>query len=155
TYYVRWLALGGCSPSACASVTVSPNSNPTVTQQPTSQVGCVGQSTSFSVAVTSNPPPFSYRWRKDLVNLNDGGNISGAQTPTLTINPVAVADAGGYDCIISANCGQIGSNQVSLWTSAPNFLSQPSSQTMCVGQELSLFALAAGNQQVSYQWRRN
>jgi hypothetical protein len=39
-----------------------------------------------------------YQWRKDGLNLANGGAVSGANTPTLTISPASLADAGSYDC---------------------------------------------------------
>ena len=38
-------------------------------------------------------------------NLSNSGTISGALTDTLTISPVALTDAGTYDCIVSNACG--------------------------------------------------
>ncbi|RNC82308.1 MAG: hypothetical protein ED559_11155 [Phycisphaera sp.] len=46
----------------------------------------------------------SYQWYKDNVALTDGGAITGAQTPTLTINPTDALTGGGYRCEITDTC---------------------------------------------------
>jgi hypothetical protein len=56
----------------------------------------------------------SYQWRKGGVPLSDGGPISGAATPTLTINPVSFADVGSYDVVVTDDCGSVTSNTASL-----------------------------------------
>lgn len=80
--------------SPCASISIS--------SQPTSQTACSGSSAIFSVSTTGTVG--SYQWRKDGINLSDGGNISGATTATLTINPALAADAGSYEVLISGPC---------------------------------------------------
>ena len=58
---------------------------------------------------------FTYQWRRDGVNLVNGGAISGAATATLTINPVALADCGAaFDCIIGNACGSVTSHPAGL-----------------------------------------
>src|SRR6185437_13867643 len=54
-----------------------------------------GNAASFSVIATGCTP-MGYQWRKNGVNLVNGGNISGANSPNLAINPVTMADAGTY-----------------------------------------------------------
>jgi hypothetical protein len=44
----------------------------------------------------------------------DGGRVSGAATPTLTIAPTAVSDAGWYACVASNACGSLVSTAASL-----------------------------------------
>lgn len=83
---------------------------PTITQQPVSQAAPLGETVGFGVAA-SGAGTLSYRWRKDDVDLFDGGSVSGATTPTLTINPIAANSAGRYDCIVKLDgCGLVVSN---------------------------------------------
>ncbi len=46
-------------------------------------------------------------WLKDGVPLTNGGRISGAETPTLTINPPTASDAGSYRAQVSNDCGNM------------------------------------------------
>jgi hypothetical protein len=48
--------------------------------------------------------PLAYQWRRDHAPLTDGGNISGASTSTLNINPAGTGDSGNYDAIVSNQC---------------------------------------------------
>jgi hypothetical protein len=63
---------------------------------------CSGSSASFTVSTIGDVS--SYQWRKDGLNLSDGGNINGAATATLSINPAVAADAASYDCVVSGSC---------------------------------------------------
>jgi len=68
----------------------------------------------FSVAATGTG--LAYQWRRGSLNLTNGGNISGANTATLTINPVNLTDAASnYNVVVtgSFNPGII-SNNVTL-----------------------------------------
>ena len=86
---------------------------PSITQPPTPQTAYVGQSTGFAVTATGFGA-LSYQWRKDGVDLSDGGNLSGAATAALTINPVGFADAGNYDAVVTSACGTVTSTAAAL-----------------------------------------
>lgn len=71
-----------------------------ISTEPADQAACAGSSVSFSV--TASGTALTYQWRKGTLNLVNGGNISGAATSTLTINPANLSDAGtNYNVIIS------------------------------------------------------
>ncbi|MFA6404142.1 MAG: ice-binding family protein, partial [Salinivirgaceae bacterium] len=95
---------GSCTPpvtSANASLTV--NSAPAITTQSTNQIECAGSPASFSVVATGTS--LTYQWRKGLVNLTNGGNVTGATTATLTLDPVALVDAAvDYNVVITGTC---------------------------------------------------
>ena len=81
--------------------------------QPIDQTRPAGLSVTFSVSATGTAP-LSYQWRKDLGVLSDAGSISGTSTPSLTISPLIVADAGSYDCVVTNACGSVNSVAASL-----------------------------------------
>ncbi len=83
-----------CPPSCTAPVVTDPHDSG----------ACPGSSVSFSVTATGTPT-ITYHWRKNTVPLTDGGNISGATTATLTINPATAADDGTYDVVATNDCG--------------------------------------------------
>lgn len=52
-------------------------------------------------ATASGPGTITYQWQKNGANLTDGGNISGATTPTLTLTDVSAADGASYKAVAS------------------------------------------------------
>ena len=67
------------------------NGVPTITTAPTNKTVCSGNSTGFTVTATGTG--LTYQWRKGNTNLTNTGNISGATSSSLTINPATSADA--------------------------------------------------------------
>ncbi len=55
-----------------------------------------GDTAVLSVEVAGTTGMVSYEWFKQSTPLADGGTISGAATPELTISPVALSDSGNY-----------------------------------------------------------
>jgi hypothetical protein len=109
------VATNGCAggPTTSAPATLTVNAVATIDSNPSNQQGKVGDSRSFTVAA-SGSGPISYQWRKDGDNLNNGGAISGADSATLTIDPLAIADAGSYDVIVTNTCGDVPSGAATL-----------------------------------------
>lgn len=127
---------------------------PNIIIPPNTQTVCVGDSVSFIVSATG--VGLSYQWRKGNVNMVDGGNISGATTDTLTINPVSLADAGNnYNVIIYGTYSPNDtSSNVSLIIAAPPLITaDPLDQGACIGDSVS-FQVAATGAGLTYQWRR-
>jgi hypothetical protein len=60
---------------------------------------CIGSSVTFSV--TASGTSLTYHWRKGGAPLSNGGNISGANTASLIIDPIGTGDAGSYDVVVS------------------------------------------------------
>jgi hypothetical protein len=79
---------------------------PVITSQPQSQTASPGDSATFSVVASGGS--LGYQWRKN------GSNLSGATAYTLTINPVAAANAGTYTCVVTNSCGSVTSNEATL-----------------------------------------
>ncbi|MFZ4708191.1 MAG: T9SS type A sorting domain-containing protein, partial [Bacteroidales bacterium] len=90
---------GICSPSVTSN-----NASLTVTPAPiVCTTVCAGNAVSFSVPVLT--PGLTYQWRKGTVNLVNGDNIFGANSPVLTINPVNITDASqNYNVLTTGSC---------------------------------------------------
>lgn len=58
--------------------------------------------------------PLVYQWRKDGMDLRDGGPITGAQTPNLTIQDLKPQDAGSYQVTVSNALGIVVSKPAAL-----------------------------------------
>lgn len=88
-----------------------------ITQQPASRIVCGQETVLFSVTANGEGA-VSYQWRKDGVDLADGGRISGATTATLTVSDAQIADAGSYQCVVTAGCGSATSSAATLTVQA-------------------------------------
>lgn len=145
---------GICSPNDTSIyVELSVNTSPVIITEPVDQIVCAGSSVSFDVTVVGTG--LSYQWRKGTVNLSNGGSISGANSNTLTINPVNILDtAANYNVVVSGTCtpNDTSINVVLLVNSTSAITTQPSSVTACFGTLVS-FVVAATGTGVSYQWR--
>ncbi|HOZ76948.1 MAG TPA: proprotein convertase P-domain-containing protein [Ferruginibacter sp.] len=139
------------------STTVTVNDDVIITAQPViTQTACSGNSVSITVAATGTG--LTYQWRKGVTPLVDGGNISGANSAILVLNPVATGDAAAdYNVVVSgtAPCAAVTSdNSALLVNEAVNITTQPITQTQCSGNSVSFTVTATGSG-LAYQWRRN
>ncbi|HEY3370614.1 MAG TPA: T9SS type A sorting domain-containing protein, partial [Prolixibacteraceae bacterium] len=140
---------------ACATVETSNNVSLEVNAAPSiSTSACVGSSASFSATATGEG--LTYQWRKGTVNLTDGGNITGSNSPTLTINPVSATDASSnYNVLITGTCSTEGAslNIGLIVNTAMNITAQPTNQVACVGTA-AIFTVGATGTGLSYQWKK-
>ena len=103
---------GLCSNATSAAALLAVDDNVVITAQPVAFTACEGLPATFSVTATGTN--LTYRWRKDGINLTDGGDISGATTATLSIATIATSDEGLYDVVITGTCSTATSNGVLL-----------------------------------------
>jgi uncharacterized repeat protein (TIGR03803 family) len=111
-YFVTVSNAAGSATSDYAFLTLVPW-RPVITQQPASQSVLPGAPARFTVAAVGTHP-FSYRWRRDGLNLSDGPNISGAGTSSLTLSNVTSAVAGTYSVVVSNTLGTAASTGAAL-----------------------------------------
>lgn len=93
---------------------------PFIDVHPQAQPLTPGSMVSLMVAAVGHGT-LAYQWKHNGDDMADGpapggGTISGANTPTLTINPVGAADAGAYTCAVSNACGAATSNTAYVGT---------------------------------------
>jgi hypothetical protein len=132
----------------------SKDSAPVIVVQPASQSVYLGQSVTFSVGITSGGILPGYQWRKD------GGPIAGATGATLTIGSALSANAGSYTVVVTNGAGSSTSNAAILTVStdippAPIVATQPSSQNVNLGANVTFNVTASGATPLSYQWRKD
>ncbi len=126
---------------------------PDIAIQPTNQTANAGSAVSFSALSFGGT---GYRWQKDSVDLSNGGKISGATSPTLTISNVLAADVGNYALVISNAYGIITTIAASLAVNDPVVVTQPVSQViMPNGSNTTLHVVAAGTPTLTYQWYKD
>jgi hypothetical protein len=138
----------------CSSIETSKNVSLEVITAPSiSTLVCAGNSVSFWAGTTGSG--LTYQWKKGNVNLTDGGNISGATSPTLTINPVSSSDASpDYSVQITGACSPATSQHVSLVVNAAlNITTEPANQIACDGKPVNFTVVSTGTG-LNYQWRK-
>ncbi len=100
--YTVTQTINGCE-SVSTPVKLSIFSTALITSHPVNQSKCAGTTAGFRVKATG--PNLTYQWRKGVVNLSNGPNITGATSDTLTLLNLAGSDAGIYNCVVSSSCG--------------------------------------------------
>jgi hypothetical protein len=69
------------------------------------------------VAATGSPAP-TYLWRKNGINLANGGNVSGVTTGTLILTNVQSSDTGNYSVNVTSGSISVLSTSVTLTVAA-------------------------------------
>ncbi len=96
---------------------LNPSTAPIFTQQPQPLKAYDRTSASFSALANGTPAP-AYLWARGANGvytlLSDGGNISGSQTASLTVNPATYSDALDYVCIATNTFGAATSSVATL-----------------------------------------
>ena len=87
---------------------------PSITTQPVAPTAtCPGNGTQTLTVVATSAT--SFQWRKDGVNLSNGGVVSGATSATLTLSNPTSANEGAYDVVVSNSCpAAITSNSIAV-----------------------------------------
>ena len=91
-----------------------PNSAPAVPvilTQPTGQDVVPGATVTLAVEALGTAP-LLYQWRFEGQNISDGGDILGANSPTLRLFNATVAQGGQYDVVVRNNYSVANSDQV-------------------------------------------
>jgi len=134
---------------------------PLITSQPTNQAVVAGMTATFSVGTATNALLY-FQWQFDngggLMNLTDGGRISGSATSSLTINNVSPGNVSAYSVVVSNAAGPVTSGSASLTIitgQAPVIVSAPTSQTLLPGATATFTVSAVGDQPLSYFWQMN
>jgi hypothetical protein len=119
-YSVIVYNVGGSVNSSNAVLTVV--SAPTIIVPPTNQTVGPGSTVTFAVTAVGKAP-LSYLWQLNGANLVNGGRISGATNPVLTITNAQTSDDGGYTVIVTNSVGSVTSAPPAVLTVAtlPNF----------------------------------
>lgn len=98
TYFARVFSSGGTEVQPYSlAVDVATQTGPTLSNESGGGTLELADGTAvLSVTVTNTVNPTTFQWFKGVTPLANGGSISGADTDTLTINPIALTDSGSY-----------------------------------------------------------
>ena len=153
-YIVKVVNGYGSATSSNATLTVAALP-PIITMQPTNQAVKPGNTATFSI-LASSVSQMNYQWRKNDINLGNGGRISGATSNTLIITAVSSSDAGIYSVRVTNLAGSVTSSNATLTLmTPPSITMQPLGQRMLVGGSVSFNVSLNGTAPFSYRWRFN
>jgi hypothetical protein len=142
----------GSATSAVATLTVLPV---LITTQPRSQEAATGSLVSLTVAAIG-AEPLRYRWRKNGVDLSDGGNITGVTSYWLELDNVQDADVGYYQVVVTNVYGAVTSAVATLLVGeAPVITAQPQDRAVCEGEDAFFSVQAASGLTLYYRWQVN
>ena len=85
-----------------------------ITAHPAGQNVCAGDPAAFAVA--ANGDTITFQWRRNGVNLVNGGNVAGSTSAVLTINPATEADSGSYDAVATDRFGRTATSSAAVLT---------------------------------------
>lgn len=130
---------------------------PELSQQPSGQSLCTGDTLLLTTATSDLAP--SYQWTKGGVALQDGAHIQGATSRVLYIASVIASDAGDYRCEVAntvSGCSTKTNTATVTVAAFGTITSQPASQTVAAGQA-AIFGVTTSDPaySYSYQWRRD
>lgn len=94
----------GCTATSNNAEILVDEDVPVILLQPQDVTVTEGDAAVFFVGV-ENPVLNSFQWRRNGVELSDGGRFSGTTMYTLSINPVELGDAGQFDCVVTGLLG--------------------------------------------------
>ena len=134
---------------------------PTLTANPGNRSAIAGANTSFSVSAIGNPDP-TYQWQRLAfrygvwTNLSNAGAYSGVITPTLNVSGINSGMSGDqFRCVVSNAYGPVTSVAATLTVLVPPVItSQPASQTVLRGSNVTFTVLVTGDAPLRYQWRK-
>jgi hypothetical protein len=112
---------------------------------------CAGSSVRLEALVTG-VGPWSFQWRKDGMDLADGGHISGANQQILTIDPASGADDGDYDVVVTDLCATVTSPSVSVAVEAPPTAPVITAPTSVPSETSGLTASIAHTPGLTFTW---
>src|SRR5262249_22516925 len=92
-----------CGSATSTAASLTSDGAPAISTPPAPQPGTAPARAMFRV-VAGGTGPFTYQWRRNEINLADGGHVSGSQTATLTISPTSLVDGATYDVVVGNAC---------------------------------------------------
>ena len=132
---------------------------PTILFPPQNRANHPGTKATFTVTADGTGP-LTYQRRKHSVNLQDGGNLSGANSPMLIIERVAAADAADYDVVVTGT-GSATSAAATLTLliyqpgQFPVIAAQPQNWNGSPGSTATFSVAVTGNGPFAWQWRKD
>ena len=157
----RCVVSGTCTPAATSNAaTLTINTAPAITSQPSGSTICETKNTTFSVSATGTA--LTYQWQVNTSgswsNITAAGSnptYANFTTTTLGVNSTIASNNGHqYRCIVSGTCTPAATSNAATLTinTAPSISSQPNNSTICENTSTTLGVTATGTS-LTYLWR--
>jgi len=151
----RAVFTNACGTATTTAATLTVNTAPFITANPSSTVVCPGTTATFTASASGQPVP-TVQWQLST----DGGatynNIVGATSTTYSFTAIAANDGNRYRAVFTNTCGSATTNPALLTMNvAPAVASNPGNQTLCVGATATFTASASGTPSPTVQWQKS
>jgi hypothetical protein len=135
-------------------VTLTPGFAPSISVQPTNSLTILSGGNAVFSTVAGGSTPLVYQWRKNGINISNGGGISGATSNVLTLASVTTNSAANYTLLITNVFGAATSSVAALTVVLPPTLtSAPTNHTVeCGSNNITFVAAATGTPPLNFQW---
>ncbi len=156
----RCIVSGTCPPSVTSSVaTLTINTLPAITTQPSNSSACPGTNTSFSVVATGTGITYQWQMSKNggatYDNLVDSTIYSNTQTATLQLTGVTKAyDNYLFRCVVSGTCTPSATTTAATLTilDQPSITTHGVNRTICENDNTTFVVIGSGTG-ITYQWQ--
>lgn len=134
-----------CNPGISTAATLTVNTFPVITTQPTAATICAGTSRTFSVTATTGVGTLTYQWQFSVNGGSTWTNIAGATASSFT-QPFVIGQNGyQFRVIVTAGCGSVTSNAATLTVNSYPVVGFTLQPVACVSDAaFSLSATPAG-----------
>lgn len=153
-YQYRLIISGGCGPDVTTNVaSLTVNTLPVVTAQPSAVTTCQGNNAAFYITATGTG--ISFQWEESTDEGNTWTALQGQTKAMLNLSHVAYSLNGTqYRCSVSGLCTPpVASNAATLTVSSLAVVTgQPQGATVCAGGSAH-FIVTANNTGLTYQWQ--
>lgn len=137
-------ACGSATSDAAQLTILAP---PSVLVMPTELTACTGKIANFTADIVGGDPPLAIQW--DL----DGTPIPGAESASLDIPSVSLADQGVYTVTVTNDCGVDMASATLTVLVSPLVIADPQGVSVCAGDPVALSVDAEGSEPLGYQWQ--
>ena len=148
-----------------ADVNVGAVKPATIYTQPVAGPTTVFTGNNFALScVAGGAGAVTFKWQRNGVDVVEDANNVGTTSNVLSLVSALVGQSGNYQCIVTSTTNSVFSSSattaigvinVSAAPVPPSFITQPVSQTVYSGQNVTFSTTVASPGNVSYQWKSN
>ncbi len=143
----------GCIKQTATVGKITINPKATITTEPSHASACANGNIQLSVAAIGVGN--TYSWFKNGVALTNGGNISGANSSTLSISFLSSNEVAAYRCVVSNSCGNDTSIVANVTLNSGLQITQQPTNLIACENTNAQFIIRTNDQNASYAWRKN